>query len=114
VETYAIYVAGDSSHAARAAHGIEITSASVFMNIGALLGIVKRHQIDAVHPGYGFLSESAEFAKRMWDEADAVVVGPGWSILDSTGDKLKARQLAQYCEFQGVSRFDFVTYNQRR
>ncbi|KAJ4299316.1 hypothetical protein N0V90_004560 [Kalmusia sp. IMI 367209] len=67
------------------------------MNIDALIDIVKKHEIDAVHPGYGFLSESAEFAKRMWNEASAVVVGPGWEILEATGDKLKARELAERC-----------------
>jgi pyruvate carboxylase len=67
------------------------------MDIDALIGIVKNNQIDAIHPGYGFLSESEDFAKRMWNEANAVVVGPGWGILASTGDKLKARQLAKRC-----------------
>lgn len=69
------------------------------MDIDALIDIVKKHQIDAVHPGYGFLSESEVFAERMWKEAGAVVVGPGWSILAETGDKLKARQLAEQCAF---------------
>jgi pyruvate carboxylase len=67
------------------------------MSIGSLIEIVKKHQIDAIHPGYGFLSESEDLAKRVWDEAGAVVVGPGWGILSSTGDKLKARQLAERC-----------------
>jgi pyruvate carboxylase len=67
------------------------------MDIDALITIVKQHQIDAVHPGYGFLSESDTFAERMWMEAGAVVVGPGWSILAKTGDKLMARQLAERC-----------------
>ena len=68
------------------------------MSIDALVKIVKEHQIDAVHPGYGFLSESADFSKRMWDEAGAAVVGPGWGILENTGDKLKARKLAEMCK----------------
>jgi pyruvate carboxylase len=68
------------------------------MDIGALIDIVKKHQIDAIHPGYGFLSESEAFAKRMWDETGAAVVGPGWEILAETGDKLKARQLAERCK----------------
>ncbi|KAL5433452.1 hypothetical protein PMIN05_008315 [Paraphaeosphaeria minitans] len=67
------------------------------MDISALIEIVKKHGIDAVHPGYGFLSESAEFAKRMWDEVGAVVIGPGWEILEATGDKLMARELAEKC-----------------
>lgn len=68
------------------------------MSIDALIGIVKKHEIDAVHPGYGFLSESDVFSKRMWEETGATVVGPGWGILGNTGDKLKARQLAEDCE----------------
>lgn len=68
------------------------------MSIDALLNIVKEHQIDAVHPGYGFLSESEKFSKRMWEEAGVMVVGPGWGILENTGDKLKARQLAERCK----------------
>lgn len=67
------------------------------MDIDTLIEIVKKHQIDAIHPGYGFLSESEVFSERMWKEAGAVVVGPGWEILANTGDKLKARQLAERC-----------------
>lgn len=69
------------------------------MDIAALIKIVKDNGIDSVHPGYGFLSESEEFAKRMWDEAQAVVLGPGWGILSETGDKLKARGLAESCKY---------------
>lgn len=97
IETYGIYISGDSSHAARATHAIELSSSASFMNIDNLIEIVKKHSIDAVHPGYGFLSESDVFAKRMWKEAGAVVVGPGWDILANTGDKLKARLLAEKC-----------------
>lgn len=82
----------------RAAHAIKLESASDFMSVDALIKIAKSNQIDAVHPGYGFLSESETFSKRMWDEAGVVVVGPGWGILEDTGDKLKARQLAEKCE----------------
>jgi pyruvate carboxylase len=67
------------------------------MDVDELIQIVKHHRIDAVHPGYGFLSESDTFAERMWKEAGVVVIGPGWEILAQTGDKLKARQLAEQC-----------------
>ncbi|KAF9698044.1 hypothetical protein EKO04_004469 [Ascochyta lentis] len=97
IETYGIYTSGDSSHAAKATHALELPSAAVFMDINALIEIARKHLIDAVHPGYGFLSESEVFSERMWREAGAVVVGPGWGILANTGDKLKARQLAERC-----------------
>ncbi|KAF1934893.1 hypothetical protein EJ02DRAFT_428937 [Clathrospora elynae] len=97
IETYALYVSGDDSHAVRAAHAIRIPSAASFMNIDNLVAIIKENHIDAVHPGYGFLSEFADFPKRVWEETGAMVVGPGWGILEQTGDKLKARQLAEEC-----------------
>ncbi|KAF2741865.1 hypothetical protein M011DRAFT_454143 [Sporormia fimetaria CBS 119925] len=97
IETYAIYVTGDTSHAAGAHHVIDLPNAAAFMSVDMLIDIVQRHEIDTVHPGYGFLSESDVFAKRMWDEAGTVVVGPGWGVLAGTGDKLKARALAEEC-----------------
>jgi len=72
------------------------------MSIDDLVGIVKKHQIDAVHPGYGFLSESENLSKRVWEETGAIVIGPGWGILGNTGDKLKARELAQQCKTKGA------------
>lgn len=68
------------------------------MNISEIIALVKKHKIDAVHPGYGFLSESPEFAQRVSDEAGAIVIGPGWKILSQTGDKLQARKLAVECQ----------------
>ncbi|KAL5113354.1 hypothetical protein ACEQ8H_008782 [Pleosporales sp. CAS-2024a] len=97
IKVYAIYVVGDTSHAVRATHSIEIPSAATFMDIDALIGIAQKYRLDAIHPEYGFLSESEVFAHRMWDEANAMVLGPGPGILSNTGDKLKARQLAEQC-----------------
>lgn len=61
-----------------------------------MIKIVKENRIDAVHPGYGFLSESAVLASRM-AEIDVLVVGPGAENLERTGDKLQARRLAEEC-----------------
>lgn len=58
---------------------------------------MKQYDIDAVHPGYGFLSESAELARRMAD-LNVMVIGPGAENLDRTGDKLQARLLAVECD----------------
>ncbi|KAF2963720.1 hypothetical protein GQX73_g9850 [Xylaria multiplex] len=97
IETFTLTTSGDTSHAFGATHLLSIPSAASYLDITALIKIVKQHSIDAVHPGYGFLSESADFARRMWDEAGAVVIGPGWDILRKTGDKLAAKLLAQQC-----------------
>ncbi|CAG8063015.1 unnamed protein product [Penicillium olsonii] len=107
IELYALYTSGDKSHCdlGRPQHAIEIPSASSYLDISYLVDLVKKNSIDAVHPGYGFLSESAEFAHRMWHEAGSVVIGPGWENLARTGDKLQAKQLAQKC---GVPTLDFM------
>jgi pyruvate carboxylase len=97
IETYSLYTSDDASHCSNAAHAILLPSPSSYLDISQLVAIVKEHGIDAVHPGYGFLSESAEFAKAIWETANAVVIGPGWEILARTGDKLQARLLAQQC-----------------
>ncbi|KAK7609818.1 hypothetical protein JOL62DRAFT_639704 [Phyllosticta paracitricarpa] len=97
IETYAVFTSSDTSHVLAADNAIELSSTSSYLNVSELVEIAKRQKIDAIHPGYGFLSESAEFARRMWDEAGVVVIGPGWEILEATGDKLKARALAEAC-----------------
>ena len=97
IETYAVYTNDDLSHTRGAAHSIKLSSPASYLNISELVALAKKHGIDAVHPGYGFLSESAEFAAKMW-EGGVAVVGPGWGILDRTGDKLRAKLLADECQ----------------
>lgn len=92
-----MYTSNDLSHCINATHAIPLPEPSSYLDISQLVAIVKEHGIDTVHPGYGFLSESADFAKRMWETANAVVIGPGWETLARTGDKLQARLLAQIC-----------------
>ncbi|KAI0409310.1 PycA protein [Xylaria palmicola] len=97
IETYALITTGDMGHALGAAHVLPIPSPATYLDISALIQVVKQNGIDAVHPGYGFLSESADFAQRMWDEAGAAVIGPGWDILSKTADKITAKLLAKQC-----------------
>jgi acetyl/propionyl-CoA carboxylase alpha subunit len=97
---FAIYTDNDNTHVSlgRPNHAIRLPSPSSYLDITYLIKLVKDNHIDAVHPGYGFLSESAEFSKRTWEEAQAVVVGPGWEVLEQTGNKLKAKALATSCD----------------
>lgn len=99
IETFALYTPDDRSHCqiGRPHHALEIPSAGAYLDITLLVDLVKQHSINAVHPGYGFLSESADFAQRMWQDAGAVVIGPGWKTLARTGDKLQAKELAEQC-----------------
>ena len=59
-----------------------------------IIEIAKRSGADAIHPGYGFLSESAEFAKAVID-AGLIWIGPDPDVIDLLGDKLKARAVAK-------------------
>lgn len=97
MKTVAVYTAEDQTHIRGAARAIKLRGPASYMDIDELISICKSHDIDAVHPGYGFLSESAEFTRRMWDEANCIVIGPGADVLDRTGDKLKAKRLAEEC-----------------
>ena len=109
IETFALVTPNDISHALSAAHILPITSPASYLNIDFLIGISKQHGVDTVHPGYGFLSESADFAQRMWTEAGVVVVGPGWDILRKTGDKIAAKSLAQQCNVPTLPAMDIPT-----
>src|SRR4051794_36661318 len=65
-----------------------------YLNIGAIVGLAKEKGVDAIHPGYGFLSENADFA-RACAAAGIAFVGPRPELLDMLGDKVAARKLAR-------------------
>ena len=65
-----------------------------YLDGNKIIEIAKRSGADAIHPGYGFLSESAEFAKAVID-AGLIWIGPDPEVIDLLGDKLKARAVAK-------------------
>ncbi len=69
------------------------TSAQTYLDIGKLLDIAARSGADAVHPGYGFLSENADFAQAVID-AGLTWIGPSPAAIRSLGDKVTARHIA--------------------
>ncbi|QDS95573.1 2-oxoglutarate carboxylase small subunit [Roseimaritima multifibrata] len=64
-----------------------------YLNIPEIVRLCLEHEIDAVHPGYGFLSENPEFAEAL-EEAGILFVGPSVRSLRVLGDKMSARQVA--------------------
>src|SRR5256885_13292390 len=65
-----------------------------YLAIGKLIEIARRAKCDAVHPGYGFLSENADFADAVRD-AGLVFVGPPGDVQRRLGDKTQARRFAR-------------------
>jgi len=67
-----------------------------YLDISAIIDLAKRREIDAIHPGYGFLSENADFA-RACEAAGIKFIGPRSEVLDKMGDKLNAKAIAVKC-----------------
>jgi len=67
-----------------------------YLNQRKILKIAKFFQVDAIHPGYGFLSENADFAK-LCEENQIKFIGPRWQTLKLLGDKIEAKRIARQC-----------------
>jgi len=98
IRTVAVYSDADarSVHAAAADEAISIgpaEAAKSYLNIDAIIAAAMESGADAIHPGYGFLSERPEFARASAD-AGIVFVGPRPDVMASLGDKVAARRIA--------------------
>ncbi|MBX6378667.1 MAG: ATP-grasp domain-containing protein, partial [Clostridia bacterium] len=98
-ETVAIYSAQDSLslHRYKADESYLIGRGKgpveAYLDIDGIVDLALRHRVDAVHPGYGFLSENPAFARRC-QEAGVTFIGPRPEHLELFGDKLRAKALA--------------------
>ncbi|WP_374575587.1 carboxyl transferase domain-containing protein [Phenylobacterium sp.] len=98
--TVAVHSADDAAslHLRRCDEAVELpgVGAAAYLNAEALVAAALASGCDALHPGYGFLSESADFAARC-EEAGITFVGPTPATLSAFGDKARARELAAAC-----------------
>ncbi len=67
---------------------------SAYLAIPSILNIARQTGVDAIHPGYGFLAENAQFADQV-EKANMTFIGPGPKLMRQLGDKVSARNLAQ-------------------
>ncbi|WP_437131199.1 pyruvate carboxylase [Peptostreptococcus russellii] len=64
-----------------------------YLDIDGIISLAKRKKVDAIHPGYGFLSENAEFARKC-EENGITFIGPNSDIMEKLGDKINSKLVA--------------------
>ena len=99
IETVAVFSEADAQHAFVGAATTSVALGGTradesYLSIDKILAAAAATSADAIHPGYGFLSENAEFAERA-EAAGIVFVGPTPAVLRELGEKDRARKLAQ-------------------
>ena len=100
IASVAVYADDDAQaphvQAADSAVALGVTGPAAYLDAAHLIAIARQQGVDAIHPGYGFLSERADFA-RDCAAAGLVFIGPTPEQLALLGDKAQARALAQQC-----------------
>ena len=101
IRSVAVYAEDDAAslHLRKADGAVALKGRGVaaYLDMAQLLAIAKAEGCEAIHPGYGFLAENAEFARRC--EAEGLrFIGPSAEVLELFGDKAAARELAERCE----------------
>ena len=99
IQTVAVYADGDrnAQHVRLADEAFALngeTAAETYLVIEKILSIAKRSKSNAIHPGYGFLSENADFAQAVKD-AGIIWIGPEPEAISLLGDKVSARKIAE-------------------
>ncbi|XP_067007464.2 propionyl-CoA carboxylase alpha chain, mitochondrial isoform X2 [Anabrus simplex] len=112
IKTVAVYSTADSNspHVRMADEAVCIGPPSVresYLNMGRIMEVVKETGAQAVHPGYGFLSENATFVGVL-EEAGVTFIGPSVKAITGMGDKLESKRLAQAAGVNTIPGFDGI------
>jgi acetyl-CoA carboxylase biotin carboxylase subunit len=96
IKTVAVYSEADRAamhvrHASEAYYIGPAPSRESYLNVEKIIEVAKKAKVDAIHPGYGFLSENANFADRCKEEG-IIFIGPSSYSISTMGDKITARR----------------------
>ncbi len=110
IATAAVYSDADADgpHVRQADEAVHIGPAPArdsYLKIEAIVDAVQRTGADAVHPGYGFLAENADFARAV-TSAGAIFVGPPAKVIEQMGSKIEAKRIAQSAGVPVVPGYD--------
>ena len=99
IETVAVHSDPDRAepHVLEADHAVNLpgsTPTETYLDMDAVLGAAKQTRADAIHPGYGFLAENAEFARRVTEEG-LIWIGPPPDAIEVMGSKLRSKALVE-------------------
>ncbi|MDX5346333.1 MAG: ATP-grasp domain-containing protein, partial [Hymenobacteraceae bacterium] len=103
IKTVAIYTYEDrySLHRYKADEAYQIGKdhqpLQPYLNIDEIIQIAKENEVDAIHPGYGFLSENKDLSRKC-AENGIVFIGPRPEVMEKLGDKIAAKKIARECE----------------
>ncbi|ELU17501.1 hypothetical protein CAPTEDRAFT_228368 [Capitella teleta] len=86
-------------------------TAKSYLNMDKIIEVIKETGAQAVHPGYGFLSENMEFARRL-SEIGVVFIGPGSKAIESMGDKIQSKRIAAAAKVNLIPGFDGEVHNE--
>uniref|UniRef100_A0A5F9DGI6 Propionyl-CoA carboxylase subunit alpha n=1 Tax=Oryctolagus cuniculus TaxID=9986 RepID=A0A5F9DGI6_RABIT len=112
IKTVAIHSDADASsvHVKMADEAVCVGPAPTsksYLNMDAIMEAIKKTRAQAVHPGYGFLSENKEFAKCLAAE-DVIFIGPDTHAIQAMGDKIESKLLAKKANVNTIPGFDGV------
>ncbi len=102
IATVAIYTYEDrySQHRNKADESYQIGKNNEplkpYLDMDQIIDLAKSKNVDAIHPGYGFLSENSTFARKC-AENGIIFIGPKPEVMDALGDKITAKKVAQKC-----------------
>ena len=103
LQTVAVYTFEDrySQHRYKADEAYQIGTndqpLKPYLDSDAIISLAKSKNVDAIHPGYGFLSENSDFARKC-AENGIIFIGPDPEVMDALGDKITAKKIAKKCK----------------